>query len=125
MKCLVKVFGGNDRGGEYKSDGGIEFTDSGFRLLYELNGDKCELNFDGKTVKQTRQGAFSAEMIFAEGRQTDCKFRDGGYEGVLPVYTKKIALKKSGLNIKLLLDYECGGERAKLDLSAEIIQEKK
>lgn len=125
MKCLVKVFGGNDRGGEYKSYGEIEFTESGFLLLYELNGDKCSLSYDGKKVKQKRQGAFSAEMLFAEGKETVCKFHDGGYEGVLPVYTDKIALKKSGFNIKLSLDYLCGGERSKLDLTAEVMQEKK
>ncbi|MBD5632202.1 MAG: DUF1934 domain-containing protein [Clostridia bacterium] len=125
MKCLIKIFGGNDRGGEYKSDGEIEFTLNGFWLLYELNGDKCELSFDGQTVTQKRKGAFSAEMLFAEGKETVCKFYDGGYTGELPVYTNKIALTKSGLNIKLSLDYLCGGERSKLDLSAEVIQEKK
>ncbi len=123
MKCIVKVFAGEDRGGEFTSLGKLYFTNKGFEIFYRLDGDDCSLLSFGDTVVQKRRGAFNTEITFIAGKKTFCIFGEKDLQGTLQVYTYKVQIDSDESGAHILIDYDCGGERVNLTVAAEKIQE--
>jgi len=118
MNCKVIISRGKERGGEFASQGNLQTCEKGFRLDYRIESDGCTLLYDGKTLKQNRRGNANIEMTFTEGEETFCTLGEGGLCGTMPVYTDVLAVTRGRGGVKVKLNYECGGERVDLVLTA-------
>lgn len=122
--CKVTLSGG-DGGKKHQSTGVLTAEGKGFKLLYSIDGDECVLTYDGLTLTQKRAGAFQTEIVFSEGRQTECSFCEGGLTGKLPVNCKRLDVICGKLGVNIKINYDCGGQNIYLNLTAAKFTEKK
>lgn len=115
MKCKVKISGN----GEYWCVGEIERGENGFKLSYYLDGDECSLDYAGGRLTQKRRGNLCMEITFSEGAETSCRIEDGGLSGMIPVYTNSLTVSDDCGKIEIAINYDFGGERVLLSITAE------
>lgn len=123
MKNCKVVLSGADS--EIYSLGEFEKTESGFRLFYELDGDKCVAEYAGGEFSQSRQGAFNMSVRFLENEKSDCIITDGGLSGILDVFTEKLLIDVKENGVTVFINYRLGGEKKTLTITAKKYQEKK
>lgn len=118
MDCNIKISGAGD---PVNLPGTLDFTDSGFRLKYFLDGDECELSAEGLAVFQSRRGLFGFDVSFKRDEETSCRLHYGGFCGSLPVKTLSLSAIKTGSGAEVKIKYLLGGEEIKLMLSAKVL----
>ncbi len=118
MNCRV-IFRGQT--GEFFSKGELLPSLNGFLLKYTLDGDRCELCVEGKTVRQTREGSVNIQMSFKQSEQSLCYIRDGELSGCFPVFTYLLSSSVNEEGAKLNLEYECADEKITLEVIAEVL----
>lgn len=119
MEVEVKVL--TDADGEKTSlisSGNFFETESGFKIDYLTDGDKCALCYDGKRLFQTRRGSVNMDVAFAEKTQTLLKLFMGGSVGEVPVYTNALNIKDDKFGKTIYINYDLNGMRIKLEFSA-------
>ena len=120
--CKVTLSGADS---EIYALGKIEKNAGGFKLFYELDGDKCEAEYNGGEFTQIRRGSFNMTVRFKENAKSECVISEGGLSGALDVFTKKLFIEIKESGITAYINYELGGEEKTLTLTAAEYQEKK
>lgn len=117
MKCNVTL---DNSGAVFTAAGELEYNGEGFELSYVLDGDMCQLRYDGKTLFETRRGSLCLDMTFSENEETCCSLSDGELTGSFPLFTHGLAVTKNPNGLKISVIYDFSGENTRLDIKVGI-----
>ena len=119
MKC--KVILKNSDGGEFFSDGDVEYFENGFNLLYKIGSDDGKIILKNGELTQERSGSVALKMLFKCGEQTQCTLGEGEMQGSFPVYTQNLTVEYLKEATQIFLIYYLGEERMTLEISVKNI----
>lgn len=101
-------------GGEINScvaEGVLNLTDSGFSLTYNLDGDGCLLEYDGRSVSQSRKGKINYFVKFTGGKKCSFEFTEGAYSFSRDINVFKAQADIKDLGCEISVTYaDCGAD---------------
>ena len=98
--------------------GTVTQTENGFEIAYNLDGDDCQIIYDGATLKQTRSGSTPMEISFAKNEQTACVLKCAGGAGEIPVYTYILRVAETPDVKRIEIVYDLGDMNIRLEITA-------
>lgn len=119
MNCKVTIFGAKDAE-SVNSLGDLSVKGDSFTLAYTMAGDKCLMSGNVTTISQSRRGSLNTDATFSKGKRTAFVLSGGELSGEIPLKTLFLEVSFEG-GLKVKIDYELGGARINLRLSAKYI----
>ena len=118
MKCKV-VIQSEDKTQNLSCIGELIFSEKGFSLSYDFEGDSCLLTYDGDILRHEKRGEIPVHMEFIKSKTALCTVGEGEYRFEMPVFTNCLNVNVGIKDVNIEVDYDLAGENKKMQILAE------